>query len=141
MSQPIVRRSVEDATETTEGSAVRSLGHYHVGLFVAVDDEADLNDLRVQMEVSPDGQRWAPVQKVSGGSTVDVTTSELDADPSSGEDTAMLTTPGVYADFVRARVADYDGSATVNAWVMLGGNAGQGRKASSRKGPVTDLDL
>lgn len=139
MSQPIVRHSVQDATATEAGSAVDQLGHYHASLFVAVDDAADLDSLTVQMEVSPDGERWAPVEKVAAGSTVEITDGDLETDETSGEDTAAMSTPGIYAREIRARVTDYDGSASVNAWVMLGGNAGQGRKPTGRKGPVTDL--
>lgn len=136
MSQPIVRQSLDGVTATGPGSGVESLGHYHGALFVAVD--GSMTSLTVQMEVSPDGETWSEVE-TGPGTPIEVTEADLTDDPTSGLSTACVKTPAVYARAVRARVTTYDGSGTVHGWIMLGGNSGQGRKPSARKGPVTDL--
>lgn len=137
MPQPIVRHSVQDATSAVTGSAVDQLGHYHAALFAAADDTANLSSLTVQMEVSPDGDHWSVVE-TGPGTPIELTASDLDADATSGTDTACVKTPAVYARSVRANVADYSGSTNVNAWVMLGGYSGQGRRPTSRKGAVSE---
>jgi len=137
MSQPIVRHSVDGATATEAGSAVDALGHYHTGLFVTTD-EGSPTSLTVQLEVTPDGTHWAPAEDLSGG-TVEITEADLTTDPDSGQEVAHVKTPGLYGLAFRARVTAYDAAGNVDAFVIIGGNAGQGRKPTGRKGPVTDL--
>lgn len=136
MANPIVRHSVDAATGATSGSSVDSLGHYHVGLFVAVD--GDVTTLTVQLEVSPDGNRWA-LAEGPGGDAVQITDADLTTDPTSGEETAAVLKPANYATAYRARVVDYDATGPADAYVMAGGNAGQGNRPTSRKGPASNL--
>lgn len=133
MSQPIVRHSIEGAVEPTVGSEVNSLGHYHTGLFVSADPGA--TSLTVQLEVTPNGSDWAVAESTSGG-PVEITEADLNDDGN-----AHVSTPGLYGAYLRARVTEYDAAGEVDSYVITAGNAGQGRKATGRKGPVTDLDL
>lgn len=135
MANPIVRRSVENATGTDTGSPVDSLAHYHVGLFVAVD--GDVTSLAVQLEVSPDGDRWALAEGSTGA--LEITESDLNEDPTSGEQTASIATPAMYGTQFRVRITEYDGTGTVDAYIMSAGNAGQGSRPTARKGPASDL--
>lgn len=136
MSSPIVRHSVQDQTTTGAGSDVAALGHYHTGLFVATDTSP--TSLTVQLEVSPDETHWAVAEDLSGGS-VEITEADLATDPDSGEEVAHVKTAGLYAQALRARVSTYDAAGNVNAYVLMGGNAGQGRRGTQRKGPVGDI--
>lgn len=143
MTNPISRQSIAGATTTTIGEPVDSLGHYHVGLFVKVIDPGiTLTDLTVtvQLETSPDaGDTWASVQDIDG-TTVDITSGELEEDPSGDAYfVGHVFADGVYGPKLRANLVDYNQNDGVDVWVVAGGNAGQGRKATSRKGPVSNL--
>mgnify|MGYP006288648333 CR=1 FL=1 len=118
MANPVNRHSVQGASAPTIGDDTRGRGHHHVGLFVSIDADPSAATLDVALEVSPDGDRWAPALSVSG--------SDFAQDESSGEYTAYIQTPGAYADFLRANVTAYDGSGNIDAYVLAGGNAGQG---------------
>lgn len=131
MSQPIIRRSVDGSTGTGAGSDVDALGHYHTGLFVSAD--AGASSLTVQLEVTPNGDDWAPAGGLSGG-PVEITEADLNDDGN-----AHVATPGLYGLAFRANVTDYDGAGEVDAYVIAAGNSGQGRKPTGRKGPVSDL--
>lgn len=115
------------------------LGHSHVGLFVTSDNDVSGlgGDLDVELEVSPDGQTWATASVPSG--SIRVTEADMTQDPDSGLYTAHISAPSPHATYARARVSAYTDGGNVDAYIMGAGNAGQGRKPSDRKGPVTDL--
>lgn len=118
MANPVNRHSVEGATGPVEGDDTRGRGHPHVGLFVSVDADPSAATLDVALEVSPDRDRWAEALSVSA--------SDFALDDTSGEYTAYVQTPAAYADHLRANVTAYDGAGAVDAYVLAGGNAGQG---------------
>jgi hypothetical protein len=133
MANPIVKPSVQAATAEGAGDEVDALAHYHAGLFVALD--GSITSLTVALEVSPDGERWATAQQPDG-SAVEITEADLTTDDTSGQDTAALAIAGLYGYQVRANVTAYDGSGSVDAYVMLGGNSGQGTRPTKRHGPA-----
>lgn len=133
MSQPIIRHSVQAQAATGAGSSVAALGHYHSGLFVSAASGA--TSLTVQLEVTPNGSDWATATHLSGGA-VEITESDLD-----GNGNAHIAIPGLYAQAFRANVTAYEAAGDVDAFVITAGNAGQGRKPTGRKGPVSDLGL
>jgi len=139
MSQPIIRHSIKGATGVGVGSAVDALGHYHTGLFVTTSASDPLT-LNVELEVTPDGTHWATANDINE-TAVEVSMDEMTTDPDSGQETGHVKTPGLYGLAFRARITGYDAAGTVDAWVIIGGNAGQGRKPTGRKGPVTDLGV
>lgn len=122
MANPVNRLSVDAATGPTVGDDTRARGHPHVGLFVSVTADPSGGTLDVDLEVSPDRDRWSAVLSVSG--------TDFSLDQSSGEYTAFVQTPAAYADHLRARVDGYDGAGNVDAYVLAGGNAGQGVRGS-----------
>ena len=143
MSQPITKKSVDAATATTTGADTLSLGHYHLTLFVVAENLDSANDaLTVALEGSPDRTHWSGVDEATADKKI--TESDFSEDPdNAGVYTASITITAAYHEHIRARVTEFTDSAngdlSVDAWVMAAGNAGQGRKGTSRKGPVTDL--
>lgn len=143
MSQPITKKSVDAATATTVGADTRSLGHYHLTLFVIARNLDSANDtLTVQLEGSPDQQYWTGVDEAVADKKI--TESDFTEDPdNAGTYTASITMTAAYHEHIRAHVSAFTDSAngdlSVDAWVMAAGNAGQGRKGTSRKGPVSNL--
>lgn len=132
MSNPRNYRSLDDANTNGPGDEVRANGHYHVTLFVsaATLDTAGGDTLTVSLEGSPDGNRWDSIDD-DQGTEISISEADLDTDPESGEDTASLTHRGAYYEFLRARLSNFNDSGsgvTVDAYVMAGGNAGQGVK-------------
>ena len=130
MSSPILRQSLDDAGSQGAGSDVRALGHHQLGLFVSTD--ATPTSLKVQLEISPTGTEWAVAETLSG--ELSITEADLNA-----ENNAHISAAGVYAELLRANVTAYDAAGNVDAWIMVAGNAGQGRKGVGRNGPVSDL--
>ena len=97
--------------------------------------------LTVLMEGSPNQVEWASVGEASSDKKIDE--SDFSTDPESGAETASVTFTASYHEYIRARVSSLTdnagGDLEVDAWIMAGGNAGQGRKGYGRQGPVTDL--
>lgn len=136
MASPITRKSVEAATSEGSGSDTYTLGHYHLTVFaVARNYDESADTVEVILEGSPDRTHWDEITRVEN--------SMLSQDPDSGEFTGSSFATGEFYQHVRARVVTLtDGSGDdleVDAWVGGGGNAGQGRKATGRNGPVSDL--
>lgn len=80
MSQPRRFRSIDSATEVTEGESTITRAHPQYGLFVVVEGDFDPgeSELFLRVEVSPDGEFWAPV--TSGAPQIDEVMSVTAAD-------------------------------------------------------------
>lgn len=143
MTQPITKQSVAGATGTASGDDTRALGHFHVTLFVVARNLDSANDtLTVGLEGSPNRENWANLGEASSRKKIEA--SDFTEDPdNSGVYTASVSATAAFHEFIRARVESFSDAANsdleVDAWVMAAGNAGQGRKGTGRKGPVTEF--
>ena len=118
MGKPVNDTSLDAAASTGAGSALRLRGHYHLGLFVALDNYDAANDtVEVDLEISPNGNDWATL--------LTITDSEI---PSDG--TAFAHEFGVPAEFIRATATTVDdaagGDLAVTACTMGAGWEGPG---------------
>lgn len=143
MSQPITKKSVDGATSATTGADTRSLGHYHNTLFVVARNlDSAVDTLTVVLEGSPDQQHWTGVDEATADKKITETDFTEDPD-NAGVYTASITITASFHEFLRVRVSEFTddagGDLEVDGWLMTAGNAGQGRKGTSRQGPVSDL--
>lgn len=128
MSSPINAKSLDAATGAdVDGRSVRSMGHFHTGIFV---NDAAGGTFEVVLEASPDGEHWGTVVNGNGENIV-VSDADLNDDGNVYRHVA-----GTYAEYLRARLRNHNGDGEITAWVMAGGNTGQGRKGTQRKGAV-----
>lgn len=125
MAQPLNLRSIDSAEAATVGEQRQVRGHDKISIFVATTD--DPSSLQVDLEVSPDGERWAVLD------TIDE--SDLALDDSSGEYTAVVRPPDSFYEFVRLNLQDASGAGAVDAWVLAAGWGASGKRGHPEHRP------
>lgn len=124
MANPVNLKSVSGATGTEAGKDTRSRGHHHLTLHANAANVDTTNDtLTIELQGSPDGSAWDTVASLDQ--------SQFDSDLLGTTDpTASTTITASYYEHLRVVVAEFTdaagGDLVVDAWVMAGGNAGQG---------------
>lgn len=132
MSSPRHLKSLDGVSSTGNGDEIRANGHYHLTVFVAAANFDGANDtLTVTVEGSPDGSRWDTIAD-DQGNDLSFDASDFAQDDDSGEHTLSDTHRGCYYEFYRLRVTGFSdnsgGDLTVDGYVMVAGNAGQGQR-------------
>lgn len=116
MSKPLNERTHTDATATGASEPVMSKGHVAASLFVGADT-SDLTALTARVEVSPDGQAWAPLTRPDG-TTVEVAFADLNSE---GNAYAVSGMGAVVAQQLRVNITEYTGTSPVSTHLITGG--------------------
>lgn len=133
MARPILEPVLSAVTSSGASSPVASKGHPHVTLYVQANNIDSGNDtFTVQLEGSPDGESWAPVEMVSGNKAV-IDVSNFD------QDAAAVSVNGGFYEHLRANVTEVTdssgGDLSLDVWIMATGNSGTGRRGATHGEP------
>lgn len=133
-------QSHTDATSTGPGASRKTAGHQQIGLLVVadgLDPSADTLDVRV--EVSPNGDDFAPVKfAISGNSgTFNVGANDFaQSDSDNSIYTAFVQGHNIPVEHVRANIESFTDSSgsglSVNSYIYLTGWAGDGKSYNER---------
>jgi len=120
-------------TSSGASSPVASKGHPHITLYVEASNvDTGSDSLSVQLEGSPDGETWAPVEMVSGNRAV-IDVSDVDVDA------GAVSVNGGFYEYLRANVTEISDSAggdlSLTVWIMATGNSGTGRRGATHGEP------
>ena len=130
MTRPYTAKSITEATGAGPGEDFRSKGHNSIGLFVSAPAlDTDLDDLDVQIEVSPNREWWA-VPRRDGNQQGSVSLADFN-----DQGAAFVYVHGLPADHVRARITTYtdteNADLVVDAWLMATNRSGSGNAFKS----------
>lgn len=116
MSKPLHEQTHAATTSTGPSEPVRSKAHVAAALFVAADT-SDLTSITVRIEISPDGEVWAPLTRPDG-TTVEVSLADLNAD---GNAYVVSGMGAAVTQQLRVHITEYTGSSPVSTWITTGG--------------------
>jgi len=132
--------SIQNATGAEAGSHEKTRGHTKCGLWVTAENIDPPNDnLQVRVEVSPDGDRFSPID--SGAPAVTNVLVLSDADlyetDEAGVYVGYISHDDIPAEYIRANITDFadssGGDLTVTAYLFISGWTGRGKSFKERE--------
>lgn len=128
MGRPRRARSLDAVSSAVSGDAEHTDGHVELSMYIIARNADTSNDtLDVQLEVSLDGEEWAPIHDETGTQLMTVSISEFTDVDGDGTHAVFLSMSGVAADQARLRITSFtdaaNGDLSVDGYIGMSGNA------------------
>lgn len=122
MSQPRRFRTIDAQSATGPGKKHKTRAHPQIGVFIQVNGiDPSVDVLELRLEVSPDGDNWAPIDNASPVTDDVMFFDQTDLYDDGGAYTAYTSYHNAPIEYIRANVLTVSGTFDVTVDLFLSG--------------------